>query len=168
MNAGEKPEGGKAALGAELIIPIFGLLFAVYYLTSIWNIRWEAQVNGFFHSTILLILVIAFLVRTFRRIARGEADLRLGGKLGTGRLLRDRLGLILITAIFVLALPWLGFTLSTLLFLIAMLAFFGIRSLWKLTVIPLCVAIGGYVLFIVALNARFPHGPVENVLGSIF
>ena len=61
MNAGDKQGNGKISIGAELIIPVFGLLFAVYYLTSIWNIRWEAQVNGFFHSTILLILVAAFL-----------------------------------------------------------------------------------------------------------
>jgi hypothetical protein len=168
MKAGDTPESGKVSVGAELIIPVAGLLFAVYYLTSIWNIRWEAQVNGLFHSTVLLVLVVAFFVRTFRRIARGEVDLRLGSKLGTPRLLRDRLGLVVITAIFVIALPWLGFTLATFLFMVATLAFFGIRAPVKLAGIPLCVAAGGYILFIVALNARFPHGPVENLLAVVF
>lgn len=167
MKAGEKSQSGKASVGAELIIPVAGLLFAVYYLTSIWNIRWEAQVNGFFLSAVLLVLVAVFLVRTFRRIARGEADLRLGEKLGTPQLLRQRLGLIAITAVFVFVLPWIGFTLSTFLFLLATLLFFGIRSPLTLAVIPLSVAAGGYVLFIVALNARFPHGPVEKLLASI-
>jgi hypothetical protein len=168
MKAGDKPERGKASIGAELIIPVAGLLFAVYYLTSIWNIRWEAQVNGLFHSSILLVLVAAFLIKTFGRLARGEVDLRLGNKLGTPRLLWQRLGLIVITSVFVLALPWLGFTLSTFLFMVATLAFFGIRSPAKLVGIPLCVAAGGYVLFILALNARFPHGPVEDLLAAIF
>lgn len=168
MNAGDKSESGKVSIGAELIIPITALLFAVYYLTSIWNIRWEAQVNGLFHSTILLVLVVAFFIKTFGRVARGKADLRLGDKLGTKELLKSRLGLIVITAVFVLALPWLGFTLSTFLFMVATLAFFGIRSPMKLAVIPLCVAAGGYVLFILALNARFPHGPVENLLAVMF
>lgn len=168
MKAGDKPERGKASIGAELIIPVAGLLFAVYYLTSIWNIRWEAQVNGLFHSTLLLILVVVFLIKTFGRIARGEADLRLGDKLGNPKLLRDRVGLIFITAVFVLALPYLGFTLSTFLFMLATLAFFGIRAPVKLAAIPLCVSAGGYVLFILALNARFPHGPVEDLLAAIF
>jgi len=167
MKADDKSRGEKASVGAELIIPVAGLLFAVYYLTSIWDIRWEAQVNGFFLSSVLLILVAAFLVRTFRRLSRGEVDLRLGDKLGTPRLLRDRLGLIVITAVFVFVLPWIGFTLSTFLFLLATLFFFGIRSPLTLAAIPLLVAAGGYVLFIVALNARFPHGPVEKLLASI-
>lgn len=168
MQAGDKSEGGKKSIGAELIIPVAGLLFAVYYLTSIWNIKWEAQVNGFFHSTMLLILTTAFFIRTARQVTRGEVDLRLGDKLGTGTLLKQRLGLVAITIVFVLLLPWLGFTLSTFLFLIGTMAFFGIRSPAKLVGVPLALSAGGYVLFIVALNARFPHGIVEEALGAIF
>lgn len=168
MKPGDKPESGKISIGAELIIPIGGLLFAVYYLTSIWNIRWEAQVNGFFHSTILLVLVVLFLVKTFGRVARGEADLRFGDRLGSKALLKSRLGLVVLTAAFVVALPWLGFTLATFLFLVATLAFLGVRSPKKLILVPLCLAAGGYVLFIAALNARFPHGVIENLLAAIF
>jgi len=168
MKPGDKPEGGKVSIGAELIIPIGGLLFAIYYLSSIWNIRWEAQVNGFFHSAVLLTLVVLFLIKTFGRVARGEADLRLGDKLGSKALLRGRLGLVVITAVFVVALPWLGFTLATFLFLVANLAFLGGRSPMQLAAVPLGLAAGGYVLFIVALNARFPHGVIEHLLAAIF
>ncbi|WP_316977114.1 tripartite tricarboxylate transporter TctB family protein [Shumkonia mesophila] len=167
MKAGDKSETGKVSVGAELIIPIASLLFAVYYLTSIWNIRWEAQVNGFFHSTILLILIVAFLIKTFARIARGEADLRFGERLGTTALLKSRLGLIGITAVFVFTLPYLGFTLGTFLFLLATMLFFGIRSRKLLILVPLCLAAGGYILFIAALNARFPRGVIENLLAAI-
>jgi hypothetical protein len=168
MNAGDKSEGGKVSVGAELIIPVASLLFAIYYLTSIWNIRWEAQVNGFFHSTILLILVVAFLIKTFGRVARGEVDLKFGDRLGTKELLKSRLGIIAITAAFVFTLPYVGFTLGTFLFLVAALLFFGIRSRKVLILVPLCLAGVGYVLFIAALNARFPHGLIENLLAAIF
>lgn len=168
MKAGDKSETDKVSVGAELIIPIASLLFAVYYLTSIWGIRWEAQVNGLFHSAVLLLLVIVFLIKTFGRIARGEADLKFGKRLGTRSLLIQRLSLIGLAAIFVVTLPYLGFTLGTFLFLVVTLYYFQIRS-WKvLTFVPLGMATAGYILFIAALNARFPHGVVENLLAAIF
>lgn len=168
MKAGDKSETGKVSIGAELIIPIASLLFAVYYLASIWNIRWEAQINGLFHSSILLILVVVFFIKMFGQIARGEVDLKFGNRLGTKELLKSRLGIIGLTAVFVLTLPYLGFTLGTFLFLLASLLFFGIRSRKVLIWVPLCLSGIGYVLFIAALNARFPRGVIENLLAAIF
>jgi hypothetical protein len=73
-----------------------------------------------------------------------------------------------ITAVFVVLLPYLGFTLGTFLFLLGALLFFGVRSRKILVLVPLCLAGSGYILFIAALNARLPRGIVENLLAAVF
>ncbi len=50
--------------GDDLVFPIMALLFAFYYLYTIKDLAWEAQINGFLISSILIILVLIFLVKT--------------------------------------------------------------------------------------------------------
>ena len=48
----------------------------------------------------------------------------------------------------------------------------GVRSVKMLILLPTILAAASYVLFIVVLNSRLPHGIVENllnpVLGTVF
>ena len=168
MTTGEKSEKKIASVGGELIIPVGGLLFAIYYLYSIRKLPWEAQVDGLFISVVLLILAIVFLVKMFARLARGEANLGFGPLLGTAKLMRERGGLVGLTILFVTGLPWLGFTATIFLFLVGGMLLLGVRSLRRLIVVPLCLSFGGYLLFIVALNATLPRGIAERLLGMIF
>lgn len=168
MTTGEKSERKTASVGGELIIPVGGLLFAVYYLYSIRSLPWEAQINGFFISIVLLILAALFLVRTFGRLARGEVDLGFGPVVGKIVLFRKRIGLIVLTILFVNVLPVIGFTATVFLFLVAGMLLLGVRSPIRLFTISFCLSLGGYLLFVVALNSTLPRGAVERLLGAIF
>ena len=70
----EKPE--KQALGADLVIPVAGLLFTLYYFSTIINSPWTAQVSAFLIGGILLLLIVIFFVRSALAVKSGEANLR--------------------------------------------------------------------------------------------
>jgi hypothetical protein len=61
-----------------------------------------------------------------------------------------------------------GFTIGVALFLFASLYALGVRDRARLIVLPLALSLAGYLLFIAALDTRFPHGPVERLLGALF
>jgi hypothetical protein len=70
--------------------------------------------------------------------------------------------------VFILVLPYLGFTLATALFMIAAMLILGVRKPASLLSVALAVAGGGYILFIAFLNTRFPRGPIEHLLKPLF
>ena len=168
MTTTEKSEKQPTSVGGELVIPIGSLMLAAYYLYSIRNVPWEAQINGFFLSVVLLILASLFLIRTLGKIARGKADLGFGPLYGSAELFRKRIGLVGLMVLFIVALDWIGFTATIFLFLVASMLLLGVRARGKLIAIPVILSIGGYFLFIVALNSQLPRGVVERLLGAIF
>jgi hypothetical protein len=64
--------------------------------------------------------------------------------------------------------PWLGFTLTVMLFLLSSMWLLGVRGVKPLVIIPLAAGSVGYVFFIVALDTRLPKGPVEWLLQWLF
>jgi hypothetical protein len=65
--------------------------------------------------------------------------------------------------------PLIGFTLGLFLFLMTgMIILSGLSQLKSAFIIALLVSLGGYLLFIVFIRARFPHGLVETFLDSLF
>lgn len=157
----------KAPLGADLVIPVLALGFAAYFFSSIADLAWEAKANGVLIGTVLVVLVAIQVVRTLVRIAKGEADLRLDPLLQPRDALSKRLGLLLLTVVFIATMPWLGLTLSLLLGLAVGLYLMGVRKRPHLIWIPLAVAASAYILFIAVLNSDFPHGPIEDLLGAL-
>jgi hypothetical protein len=73
-----------------------------------------------------------------------------------------------IWCIFIIVIPYLGFTLTIFLFLLLAMLALGVRSVRKLIGVALTSAVVGYLMFIVALDTPFPHGPVEMLLGKLF
>ena len=155
-------------MGGELIIPLMAFFFAIYYWVTIWDLTWEAQVNGLVIGAILFALTAIFFIRSFLRLRRGEVTLGLGSLLYPLRLQAVRLGLVALSSLYIFAIQWLGFTLTTFLFSLGSLYLLGVRSRSELLGIPFLLAVSGYGLFILALNARFPWGPVENALSGLF
>jgi hypothetical protein len=166
----DNKDDGKEAVGNDLIIPIAALLFTLYYFSTIWGLEWEARANGMALGFILIALILLFFVRTMVRIARKQArfSFSFGGLAGRGEVLLQRLGLFGLIAAFIVALPYLGFTLTIFLFLVAAMRLLGTRSIKTLLKFALPVAIGGYLLFIVLLGTRLPYGPVEHMLAHLF
>jgi hypothetical protein len=159
----------KAALGADLIIPVGTILFAVYYLYTVWDLPWQAKAAGLGIAGAMAIVLVLLAIRFYRGWSAGRATLGLGDLAFPTVTLVQRLGLLAAALAFVLLMPLVGLTIGLFLFLMAGIVILsGLSQLKSATIIALLVSIGGYLLFIVLIRARFPHGPVETFLASIF
>lgn len=158
----------RQALGAELIIPIGTILFAGYYLYTVWDLPWQAKSAGLGIAGAMALVLVLLAIRFGRELAAGRANLGLGDLVVPRVTLAQRLGLLAAALAFVFAMPLIGFTLGLFLFLMTgMIILSGLSHLKSATIIALSVSLGGYLLFIVFIKARFPHGPVETLLSSL-
>lgn len=154
----------RAPLGADLVIPALALGFAAYFFFSIAELAWEAKANGVLIGTVLVVLIAVQLARMARQLARGEGDLRADPLWQPADVTRKRLGMVAVTIAFIATLPWLGLTLGLFTAMLAALLVMGVRRRTVLLCLPLALAAAAYLLFIVALQSDFPHGPVEKLL----
>jgi hypothetical protein len=133
----DKPE--KQSIGSDLVIPVAGLLFTLYYFSTIINSPWTAQVSAFFIGAILILLIVT-----------------------------KRLILLALTIAYVYLIQWGGFTLTSFAFLsLAMLLLSGGRNKRLILVLSAVLALTGYLLFILAFETRFSKGPFELLMDQV-
>ncbi|HET8610889.1 MAG TPA: tripartite tricarboxylate transporter TctB family protein [Burkholderiales bacterium] len=161
-------KNGKQPAGADLIIPLLAAAFAVYYMSTIWNLPWEAKANGLVLGSVLLFLVALFFVLTARSLLRGAISLSLSRLFEPRQFQTQRWSLVALMIAFIAVIPYLGFTLTIFLFLVLAMLTLGVRSVRKLIGVALVSSLCGYLMFIVALDTPFPHGPFEALLGKLF
>lgn len=154
----------KAPAGADLVIPVLALGFAIYFFVSIADLAWEAKANGVLIGGVLVILIAIQAVRTVLQLARGRATLGFAPLLEPREVLGKRIALVLLTVGFIVTLPWLGLSLGLFLGLAAALYVMGVRNRVALVLVPFAVATAAYLLFVAALNTDIPHGPIERLL----
>jgi len=168
MNPSPPRDKAKRSLGPDLIVPGLAIGFTLYYFTTVWDLSWEAKSDGLAIGAILLLLIVIFLARVGSELWRGHATLSLVPMSRPPTVQVQRLALVAAIVVFILVLPYLGFTLATTLFMVVAMRILGVRKLpWLLTV-SAGVAGGGYVLFIAFLDTRFPRGPIEQFLTWLF
>jgi hypothetical protein len=155
------------ALGADLVIPLLALAFAIYFLVDVRELGWEAKANGVGIGTVLLVLIAVQLVRIALKLRRGEGGLSFAPLLEPREALGKRVALVAVTIAFILTLKWLGLTLGLFLGMLAALWLMGVRKPRQLFGISFVVAAAAYGLFIAALESSFPHGPVESLIASL-
>ncbi len=166
-NETEKPE--RKSLGGELILPIGAFIFTLYYFYTIIDVPRIAQISAFFVGTILIFLLILLGIRIGREVKAGTADLRLGRLVEPRSFIPKRLALLSLTLGFIYFVEWLGFTLTVFVFLsLAMLLLSGGKKKGLAFSIAGILALGGYLLFIVAFKTRFPAGPFEQLMERLF
>ena len=156
-------------VGGELVIPVAALLFTLYYFWTIIDVPWTGQVSALFVGVILLVLIAIFFVRVVLAVRRGEADLDLEVLTTPISFVPKRLALLGLTLGFIVVIRWLGFTLTTFLFLsLSMLLLGGMTRVRVVIPLAAVCALGGYLLFIVAFETRFPRGPFEALLKGLW
>ena len=148
----------------DLIIPLFAVAYAVYYVLSVRDFPFQAQITGLLLGSLLGVLCTIYFVRFYWQARRsgirlGWVDLIGEPAIGSKRLIFA--GLILLS---ILAVPWGGFTLTTFVFLVASFLLLGGRPLTRVLVTAATAAIAGWLFFIVLLGARFPRGPFELLM----
>jgi len=157
------------SIGSELIIPLMAFCFTIYYFVTIINAPWTAQVAAFIVGTILILLVIAFVAKSIKTIIAGEGDLDFTSLVSPKHLLPKRLIILGLTLTFIFLVPHLGFTLTTFFFLsLAMMVLGGFKKKRFIVLLSAVLSLGGYFLFIVAFETRFPAGPFEIFMKGHF
>lgn len=162
----ETPE--KKSIGGELVIPVCGLAFTLYYFSTIIDSPWTAQVSAFFVGAILIFLSLIFIVKSLRQVKTGRADFGLGGLVGRVDITSGRVWVFLTTLGYVVFVEWGGFTLTTFVFLFSTILILnkGRRPRF-IALFAGGISLAGYALFILALDTRFPFGPFEKFIQSV-
>ena len=173
MTTETEDDGKKKPVGGELVIPVVALVFTTYYFWSIWESPWEAQVAAFLVGSILFALIAMFLIRTALEYRAGKVSFGLGPLIEPVWILPKRLVVIALTFGYILLIGKLGFTITSFLFLFLMMAVLGDaiaapRRLGKYAFVSACLSVGGYLLFIVAFDTRYPNGPFERLMAGAF
>lgn len=166
MDGKDNPgNGGKKQIGGELVIPVAALIFTLYYFSTIVDSPWTAQVSAFFIGSILLMLIAIFFVKSAIAWRAGEVSLGMDDLAEPRSFIPKRLVLFGLTLGFIVVVQWGGFTITTFVFLgLSMLLLSG-RRRWRLILgLSAGLAIGGYLLFILAFDTRFPDGPFEQLM----
>ncbi len=157
--------GGKKQIGGDLLIPVAALIFTLYYFSTIYDSPWTAQVSAFFIGAILISLIAIFLVKSAIAWRAGEVDLGLESLVAPRSFITKRLILFALTLGFIVIVQWGGFTITTFIFLgLSMLLLSGGRRKRLILWLAVGLAVGGYLLFILAFDTRFPDGPFEQLM----
>lgn len=157
------------AVGGELILPAVAVAFTIYYFSTIREVPWIAQVSALLVGSVLIVLCAAFALRTVLAIRRGEARMGFGPLAAPAQFVGKRVALLVLTIAYIFVIDWLGFTITSFLFLAsAMLLLSGGTRRGRILLLAAVLSLGGYLLFIVAFNTRFPAGPFENLMKALF
>jgi hypothetical protein len=162
-------KAGPKSLGSELIIPAIAFFFTLYYFYTIMDAPWTAQVAAFIVGSILILLVVSFVIKTLKSLSNGEGVLGFENLVKPRFLLRKRAILLVLTIAFIMAVPALGFTITTFVFIAtAMLVLSDFEKKCFIIFLAITLSVGGYLLFIVAFETRFPEGPFEIFVKGFF
>ena len=154
----------KPPVGGELIIPVAGILFAIYYFTTIIDAPWTAQVNAFFIGTVLIVLSLLFIVLRLRKLLDGSAVLGFHRLIEPVSILPKRIVLLILTIGYVAVISWAGFTITSFVFLFLAISALGGRRYGLNLMNAAAFSIGGWLLFDVAFQAQLPAGPFEALM----
>jgi ABC-type sugar transport system permease subunit len=162
--AAERHGDERPALGADLIIPGLALAFTTYYMITTLSLTWEAKANGVVVGGLLYGLIALQLVRIGRRVAAGEATLGLGALAEFDTAQKQRVALVVITALFILTLPWVGISIGLFLTMLASMWVLGERS-WRVLIgLSVLTSATVYLVFVTFLQTKLPTGPIEALI----
>ena len=152
----------KRQIGGELIIPVLALAFTLYYVSTVVNSPWTAQLNAYMVGSVLIVLVLLFFAVALREVVSGRASPGASNLFAPYEILPKRLAFIGLTLGYLVVIEWLGFTLTTFLFMVSSMYVLGNGrrpGAYLLTaVISATIAL---VVFVILFQKRFPKGPVE-------
>lgn len=152
----------KTPIGGDLLIPVAAVVFTLYYGWTIIDSPWTAQVGAVFIGAILIALCLILFVIVGMRLRRGEATLSFSPLIQPRAIAPKRAILFVLTLAYIFFIEWAGFTLTTFLFLCpAMLVLSEGRNKRLIVGLAAGLSVGGYLLFVVAFERRFPEGPFE-------
>lgn len=158
----------KRQMGGELIIPALALVFTLYYISSVIDSPWSAQLNAFMVGSVLIALVVLFFAYAAREVFQGRATLGATNLLAPYHILPKRIAFIALSLGYLVVMPWFGFTLTTFLFMAASMFVLGgaRRPVVYLSAAAVMAAVA-LVVFVILFQKRLPKGPIEYLLQAL-
>ncbi len=158
MSNPESEPQARAALGADLIIPLLACSLTIYYLVSTAELVWEARATGTVIGLTLIALCIALFVKFGLRIASGRADFSTGDLFKDNEFNRQRLGLAAMMMVYIVTITWVGATIGLFFLLIGCMWLLGVRRIRTLVGIALVAAVLVHLALITLLDSKLPRG----------
>jgi hypothetical protein len=166
-DSGTSEPRGRAAVGADFIIPALASGLAVYYLASTVDLVWEARATGTVIGLVLLALCIAQCARLGLRIASGRGSFSLGDLLRNDEFNRQRLGLAAMVTLYVVTISWVGATIGLFFLLIGCMRLLGVRSIRALVGVAFLSAAIVHLALITLLGSKLPRGVILDLIAAM-
>ena len=160
-------ESGPQSRGAELIIPGLALALVAYYIASTDELAWEAKATGVLVGIVLSVLCIVHLVRVVVSVIRGKGSFRLGELIANTPDNRKRIGLVVLTSLFIATIGWVGTSLGLFLLLIGLMLVMDVRDPKTIFLVAFCTTATVYVLLIYLLGSKLPAGVIEKSIAAL-
>lgn len=161
QTGGTGPSHRKAEIWFTLFMGLMGAI-SIYGALKV-GIGWGAEgpKAGFFPFYLGVIIVLGTVVNLINTLRQPEA----GQLLAEWSQLGQVVSVIIPTAIYVLAIPYLGIYVSSALLICAFMKYFG-RYSWLMSIgLAVMVPIALFVTFEIWFLVPLPKGPLENYLG---
>lgn len=158
----------KPGLVPELIIPVGAIVFAIYYLSTVWSLPMQAKVVGIYVSGAIGLLSIILCVRFVREIKSGDKALNWNGFFSNPVDEGRRWGLLIATVLFITLMPVTGFVVTLFSYVFVCVVLVGGRErLLAAIVIALSITVTAFAIFILFVKVRFPQSIVDQFLKAL-
>jgi len=159
----------KKNIAGELILPVGALAFTIYYIFTVIESPWTAQVNAFMVGSILLAVIGIFLISRIVMLVQGSAQFHVTFDRLPDAIKSRQSGFIGLTILYLIVIESIGFTLTTALFFWGsmLLLDYGKAPLAKLA-LAVFMALVAYGIFILGFETRLPKGAIETFLAGAF
>jgi hypothetical protein len=165
---GSGPEAPRTPLGADFLIPAFALGLTAYYFVSTTELVWEAKATGVVVGLVLLALCAAVVARLGWQITSGRGSFSLDGLFTHDVFDRQRLGLVLMLALYIVTIHWVGATVGLFFLLIGAMRLMGVTNWRTLIVVSLVTAVFVHLTLITLLDGRLPRGWLLERIAALF
>jgi hypothetical protein len=155
----------KPGILPELIIPIASVAFALYYMSTVLELPFQAKLVGVSLTFGLILLTLILFVRFVLEIRRGEKEISFNGFFSSAEFEAKRFSVLGMTILFIAMMPFLGFAAALFLFIFGNIIILGgIRRVGLAVVTATTLTAIGFSVFILAVGVRFPLSVLDRTL----
>lgn len=152
----------------ELIIPVGSILFAIYYLSTVWELPFQAKVVGIYVSAAIGFLSLILFLRFAGQLARGKKAFNFHGFFSNPVDEGRRWGVMAATILFIALMPVTGFVVTLFAYVFATVILVGGREKVRAALLMSTgITATAFAIFILFVKVRFPQSFVDEFLKSL-
>ncbi|WP_213685791.1 tripartite tricarboxylate transporter TctB family protein [Roseicyclus sp.] len=153
----------------ELIIPVGSIAFGIYYLSTVWELPFQAKVVGIYVAAAIAILSFILFIRFGREIWSGQKSWGIEGFFSDPVSEARRWSVLALTVGFIVLMPVLGFVVTIFAFVFsAVIVIGGVERIKAAAFTALGMTIVAFLVFIVLVKVRFPTNIIDQTLKGFF